>query len=455
MAETDAEAKTVVVGLGTTGLSVARYLRRLGRPFRVVDSRESPPGLKILREEMPRTEIELGPFDEQGLLRAEELIVSPGVSLKTPAIDKARRAGLRITGDVALFAAEAAAREIPLIAVTGSNGKSTVVTLLAEMLREAGRKVGLGGNLETESSLPALNLLEGDSDVFLLELSSFQLETCERLNAEVAVILNMSEDHMDRYDNLNEYRDAKLRIFAGCRQAVVNRDDPLSAPPVDLKVPVRDFGFSRPGAAGVSLLEESGERYLVHGLEKIMPVSELKVVGRHNITNVMAAMALALSVDVDPAAMRRAASQFSGLPHRCQWIARKRQVDFYNDSKATNVGATEAAVEGLGEVIDGHVILIAGGQGKGADFQPLSAVLNRWSKLVILLGEDAMRIAAVLSDDCSVRLVATMEEAVKLALEEARPGDAVLLSPACASFDMFDNFRHRGRVFAEAVERLQ
>lgn len=443
----------VIVGLGETGLSVAKFLASQNQKFKVIDSRTSPPALTTLRQLMPEVEIEVGALNQKTILEASELVVSPGLSLKTPAIAEAMEQGVPVTGDIDIFSKSISK---PIIAVTGSNGKSTVVAILANILQKAGKDFGLGGNLDGANFKPALDLLEEDEkDFYILELSSFQLETTENLSAEVAVILNLSADHMDRYDSLNDYHRAKLKIFNGCRQVVINRDEIYSYPVTQLEVPVWDFGFSRPGINGLGLLEEDDDQYLAYQFEKIVSVNELKVFGQHNISNVLAAASLALAIDIDLETIRAAIKEFNGLPHRCEWVAEVSGVDFYNDSKGTNVGATMAAVEGLGQRIDGHIILIAGGIGKGADFRSLVPVINRWGKEVILIGQDAIEMASNFDKDVSTYFATDMADAVSTALKHASSGDAVLLSPACASFDMFENFQHRGRAFKESVGQLQ
>lgn len=443
----------VIVGLGITGLACARFLHAQGRPFKVVDSRLDPPALTEFSRLFPEAEVELGEFREATFRGAAELIVSPGVGLNTPAIARAREAGVRLTGDIDLFARRA---EKPVIAITGSNGKSTVAALVAAILEEAGHVVGLGGNLDASHGKPALDLLsQGGVEFYVLELSSFQLETTENLKAEVATILNLSEDHMDRYDSLAAYHQAKLRIFNGCRQVVVNQDSPCSAAPEVPGRPLWEFGFEEPGAKTVGIVSDAGEQVIAWNQERILPAKELKIAGRHNLANAMAAVALTLAVKTEVGAIRRGLQRFPGLPHRCQWLRRLRGVDFYNDSKGTNVGATVAAIEGLGQHVQGQVILIAGGQGKGADFQPLGPALGRWGKAVVLIGEDAARIADCLDKGTRVDFANSMKDAVIAASAVAGPGDVVLLSPACASFDMFDNFAHRGREFTRVVEALQ
>ena len=440
-------------GLGGTGLSCVRYFAHLGERFKVVDSREAPPGLATLREMYPDVEYELGEFRQETFLAAKQLVVSPGVSIHIPVIEAAMNAGVPITGDIDIFAKRVTA---PIVAVTGSNGKSTVVAMLTEILKKAGKSFGLGGNLDGENFKPALDLLaEEEKELYVLELSSFQLETTERLGAQVATILNISADHMDRYDVLEDYHRAKQRIFIGCEQVVVNRDDRDSYPPQDCDATVWDFGLGKPGMNGLGLLEEDGDRYLAFQFEKIVSVNELKVFGQHNVANVMAAIALAMAIDIDMHAIKAAVREFAGLPHRCQWVANIGGVDFYNDSKGTNVAATVAAIEGLGEHISGHIVLIAGGISKGADFAPLIPAMNKWGKAVVLIGQDAAEMAGYFDADIQTFFAGDMGEAASLALQQASGGDAVLLSPACASFDMFENFQHRGFAFIESVETLQ
>ena len=453
VAQSATQLASVIVGLGSTGLSCAKYFSAQGRAFKVVDSRLDPPSLAELKRLMPEIECELGEFSLQTFLDASELLVSPGVSLKTPEIVAAQNAGVAVSGDIDIFSKVVTA---PIVAVTGSNGKSTVVALLTEILRKAGKNFGLGGNLDGVNFKPVLDLLTEDSrDLYLLEISSFQLETVENLGAEVAVLLNLSEDHMDRYENLTEYHAAKQRIFNGCKQIVVNRDEHYSYPLNKMNVPVWKYGFSRPGVNGLGVLEEDGDQYLAYQFEKIVSVNELKVFGQHNISNVLAASAIAVALGIDLKQIKAAITEFSGLPHRCQWVRNVSGIEFYNDSKGTNVGATMAAIEGLGQRISGHIVLIAGGVGKGANFKPLVPVINRWGKEVILIGRDAVEMAASFDADVRTYFANDMEDAVAVALDHAEPGDAVLLSPACASFDMFDNFQHRGQVFIQSVKGLQ
>lgn len=437
----------IVVGLGKSGMSLVRFLARQGVPFAVADTRENPPELATLRLQFPQVEVRCGELDVEFLCRAQELYVSPGLALATPALQEAAKRGVKLSGDIELFARHAKA---PIVAITGSNAKSTVTTLVGDMARAAGKRVAVGGNLGT----PALDLLADDIELYVMELSSFQLETTERLNAEVATVLNVSEDHMDRYADMQAYHLAKHRIFRGARQVVVNRGDALSRPLVADQLPCWSFGLNKPDFKAFGLIEEDGEKYLAYQFEKLMPVRELKVRGAHNQANALAALALGHAVGLPFESMLAALRAFTGLAHRCQWVRELRGVAYYDDSKATNVGAALAAIEGLGADIDGKLVLIAGGDGKGADFSGLTAPVARYCRAVVLLGRDAELIAAALGDAVPLVRVKTLDEAVQRCAELAREGDAVLLSPACASLDMFKNFEERGRLFAQAAEGL-
>lgn len=437
----------IVVGLGKSGMSVVRHLARRGLPFAVADTRANPPELATLKAQYPGVEVRCGELDVEFLCRASELLVSPGLAIATPALQAAAARGVKLSGDIDLFAREAKA---PIVAITGSNAKSTVTTLVGEMAAAAGRKVAVGGNLGT----PALDLLDDEVELYVLELSSFQLETTDQLNAEVATCLNVSEDHMDRYSGLPAYHQAKHRIFRGARQVVINRDDRLSRPLIGEDVSVWSFGLGKPDFKGFGLLEEGGEKYLAFQFETLMPVSELKIRGAHNQANALAALALGHAVGLPFDAMLQTLRSFAGLAHRCQWVGERGGVAFYDDSKATNVGAALAAIDGLGADIPGKLVLIAGGDGKGADFSALHAPVARYCRAVVLLGRDADVLAAALDGAAPLLRVRTLEEAVQQAAACATLGDAVLLSPACASLDMFKNFEERGRLFAAAVEAL-
>lgn len=437
----------IVVGLGKSGMSLVRHLARRGLPFAVADTRANPPELATLRRDFLQVEVRCGALDVDFLCRASELLVSPGLALATPALQQAAARGVKLSGDIELFAREAKA---PIVAITGSNAKSTVTTLVGEMAAAAGRKVAVGGNLGT----PALDLLADDVELYVIELSSFQLETTDWLNAEVATCLNVSEDHMDRYADLQAYHLAKHRIFRGARQVVINRDDALSRPLVADQLPCWTFGLGKPDFRGFGLIEEQGEKWLAFQFEPLMPARELKIRGAHNQANALAALALGHAVGLPFAPMLETLRTFAGLPHRCQWVRERREVNYYDDSKATNVGAALAAIEGLGADIRGQLVLIAGGDGKGADFSSLRDPVARHCRAVVLLGRDAGLIAEALGDAVPQVRVASLDEAVQRCAELSEPGDAVLLSPACASLDMFKNFEERGRLFAAAVEAL-
>lgn len=442
------DSMRIVVGLGKTGLSCARFLARKGLPFAVVDSREQPPGLDEFRAEFPGVALELGPLQAETLKQCSELVVSPGMALATPAIAEALASGVRAVGDIELFAREVRA---PVVAVTGSNGKSTVTTLVGNMAQRAGRRVQVGGNLGT----PVLDMLAGgEAELYVLELSSFQLETTHSLKAEVATLLNLSPDHMDRYPSLLAYHQAKSRIFLGARQVVVNRADALSEPLLAQGVQRWSFGLDRPDRRGFGLVAREGGEWLAFEFAPLMPVSEVRIRGRHNIENALAALALGHAVGLPMEAMLAELREFAGLPHRCQWVGELGGVDFWNDSKGTNVGASVAAMAGLGGG-DGHgLVLIAGGDGKGADFSQLGDEIARRARGAVLIGVSADAIEAAIAGRVPVRRAADMAAAVQAARELASPGESVLLSPACASFDMFNSYEHRGDVFAACVRAL-
>ena len=437
----------IVVGLGKSGMSLVRFLAQQGVRFAVADTRVNPPELATLQRDYPQIDVRCGELDVEFLCRATELFISPGLALATPALQAAAARGVKMSGDIDLFARHAKA---PIIAITGSNAKSTVTTLVGDMARAAGKRVAVGGNL----GLPALDLLADDIELYVVELSSFQLETTESLNAEVATCLNVSEDHMDRYADMQAYHQAKHRIFRGARQVVINRDDALSRALVADQLPCWTFGLGKPDFKGFGLIEADGEKYLAFQFEPLLGVRELKIRGAHNHSNALAALALGHAAGLPFAPMLEALKNFTGLAHRCQWVGEVRGASYYDDSKATNVGAALAAIEGLGADITGKLLLIAGGDGKGADFSALRAPVKRFCRAVVLLGRDAERLASSLNDAAPQIRVSSLDEAVQACADRAEPGDAVLLSPACASLDMFKNFEERGRLFAQAVGGL-
>ena len=442
----NAPSKTLVVGLGATGLSVARYLVRRGEQVAIADSRKTPPGLDTLNEELPDIAVFLGPFDDALFHSADRLVVSPGVPVATPQIDAARQRGVPVVGDIELFTQVANA---PVVAITGSNGKSTVTTLLGEMAKASGLKVAVGGNLGT----PALDLLDDDIELYVLELSSFQLETTYSMQAAVATVLNISPDHMDRYASVGAYIEAKARVFRGAGVGVFNADDPLVA----AMSGADDAWFFTLGESqsekmfGVCSLD--GDEYLCRGEQPLLAVNELLIPGSHNRANALAALAMGTALGLDLSSMLDALRRFRGLPHRTEFVAEIDGVTWYNDSKGTNVGAAIAALQGLDRGDASRTVLIAGGDCKGADFAPLAPVLTQCVRSVVLIGRDAPAIAAVVPPGIEQMMAASMDEAVARAAACARPGDRVLLSPGCASFDMFSGFAERGERFMQAVRR--
>ncbi len=441
--------RTVIVGLGKTGLSVARFLGARGVAFAVTDSRAEPPGLARLKQEFPGAPLMLGGFDAQALQHAARIIVSPGVTLREPALAAARARGVEIIGDIELFAQTARA---PVAAITGSNGKSTVTTLLGEMARHAGRDARVGGNLGT----PALDLLEAsEPDLYVLELSSFQLETTYSLNAAAATVLNLTPDHMDRYRDLAEYAAAKQRVYRGAGVLIINRDDPIVAAMAERQRTCVGFTLHEPKEGDFGVRSVRGEPWLAHGAENFLRAGALRIKGNHNIANALAALALGAAVGLPLRAMLEALTQFKGLPHRSEWVAEQDGVAWYNDSKGTNVGATLAALSGLGATLGaGKIVLIVGGDGKNADFSILRAAVQKYARAVVLIGRDAPMLARALRNTVPMISAADMKDAVRKSRAGAQAGDAVLLSPACASFDMFSGYEERGRVFSAAVLEL-
>lgn len=445
-ANDDALGRTLIIGLGKTGLSCARYLAARGIEVAVADDRSEPPGLAALREELPDVAVFLGEYPQHAIQRAQLLVVSPGVSLRHPALTAAAARGQEIIGDIELFAraVRGQATPVPVVAITGANGKSTVTSLLGQMAQAAGRDVRVGGNLGT----PALELLAGDRpELYVLELSSFQLESTCSLNAAAATVLNLTPDHMDRYRSLDEYSAAKQRVFRGDGVMVLNADDASVNAMALPERRVRRFTLATPATGEYGVRQHGGQDWLACGEETLLPVSSLRIPGRHNVANALAALALGAAVNLPMAAMLTTLRAYTGLPHRTQWVAQRDGVTWYNDSKGTNVGATLAALSGM----PGQVVLIAGGEGKDADFSPLRAVAAAKARAIVLIGRDAALMEAALAGAAPIYHAASMEAAVAQARAVAQAGDTVLLSPACASFDMFDNYEHRGQVFTAAV----
>lgn len=439
--------RTVVVGLGVSGLSVARYLHRQGKVFSVADSRLQPPMLQQLKSEMPGVHVDLGEFTPDQFCHVEEVVLSPGVSRGEVAVQRALEAGVSVTGDIELFARAARA---PIAAITGSNGKTTVTTLLAEMAQAAGVNVRAGGNLGT----PALDLLDDAVELYVLEVSSFQLESTQSLNAAAATVLNISPDHMDRYANLGLYHQAKQRVYYGAGAVITNRDDMLTVPPIAETTKRLSFGLGQPDLKDYGLLTQEGVTFIAKGLEPLMPASEVALAGRHNLSNALAALAMGDALNLPLQPMLECLRRFEGLPHRCQTVGNKSGVVYINDSKATNVGATVAALEGLVAKRGNSIVLIAGGDGKGADFASLRPVLLKCLKALVVVGRDGSKLAELVQDQMPTDTADSMAAAVEAASRMAQSGDMVLLSPACASFDMFKNYEDRGNQFVKAVEQL-
>jgi len=442
----------VIMGLGLTGQSVAAYLEKQDIPWLAMDSRLNPPNLAEFKQAYPHRLTILGEWDQAYLNQAARIVLSPGISLQTPIIAKQRQRGTPIIGDIELFAQGAHASNTPVIAITGTNAKSTVTTLVGEIAKYLGEKVQIGGNL----GVPALNLLqENETNLFVLELSSFQLETTETLCPHVASILNITPDHMDRYASLHAYQQAKQRIYHQCRVAICNRDDNLTDHQSGLIENKLYFTLNQPNAREFGLLYHQNEYYLTYEDQLLIAVNELPLLGKHHYANALAALAIGYGFGWSIQAMLPVLRSFKGLPHRCQFVREYVGVKWYNDSKGTNVGASCAAIEGLGSTLTGKLVLIAGGVGKQADFRPLMHFAKQYVRHLVLIGEAAEEMAALCqAESLSFSLANTMEKAVHQAKHAAIAGDSVLLSPACASFDMFQNFEHRGRVFMEIVENL-
>jgi len=438
----------LVLGLGDTGLSVVRALARRGARLRAADTRASPPALGEVRAHHPDVEVALGPFGEPLLAGMDAVVASPGLALREPVLRAAAARGLEVVGDVEVFGREVAGSTARVIGITGTNGKSTVTALAGAMGTSAGLRTVVCGNI----GLPVLDALDSPegraAELFVVELSSYQLETTSSLALEAAAMLNLTQDHLDRYDSMDAYAAAKERIFLNARSRVLNRDDAWSLGMAGGDT--RTFGLGQP-ANDREWGFDGGQRTLMHGRQPIVAVDELGIQGLHNAANALAAHALLTAAGAPGAPLARALREFKGLRHRVELVAQAREVRFFDDSKGTNVGATVAALEGFRE----PVVLIAGGDGKGQDFSPLAPAVRARARAVVLIGRDAPAIErALAATGIPLKRAATMEEAVDASFALARPGDAVVLSPACASFDMFRNYGHRGDVFAAAAKAL-
>lgn len=438
----------VVAGLGISGVSAVNFLHENGYRVAVTDSRQLPPG----HDQIPATvQTSFGKLDQDLLLQAEEIVISPGLDIKLPEIQAAIAKGIPVVSEIQILRR---ATDKPIVAITGSNAKSTVTTLIGLMAQDAGVKVAVGGNL----GRPALDLTRDDPDVYILELSSFQLETTSNLNAEVAVVLNMSEDHLDRHGDMAGYHAAKHRIFQGVKKVVFNRDDSLTRPLVPDVTPMQSFGLNAPDLKQYGILrEDNGTIWLARGRERLLKSSEMYIQGTHNVANALACLALGEAIGLPIDKMLETLKTFKGLEHRCEFVKEVAGVRYYNDSKGTNIGATLAALDGLGAAIEaqgGKVAIIIGGQGKGQDFTALRQSLEKYAKLAVLIGEDRPVIEKAIQGTTELLHAETLQEAVALCQQHTQAQDVVLLSPACASFDMFTGYPQRGHRFVEYVNAL-
>ncbi|MBL7480527.1 UDP-N-acetylmuramoyl-L-alanine--D-glutamate ligase [Legionella bononiensis] len=441
----------LVAGLGKTGLSIARYLHRKNKSFIVFDTRKEAPGLAEFKAEFPHIPVYLQSLPDQQLSQLTDIITSPGLSLDTPFIKQAIQSGVAVYGDI-----ECLAKEIntPVIAITGTNGKSTVTTLVGDMAKAAGFRVAVAGNIGT----PVLDMLDDEHqyDLWVLELSSFQLDLTYSLSPVAATILNVTPDHLDRHHTMEAYIQAKQRIYHRAQAAIVNRQDGVTIPNETSNPGIRlvTFGSDVPTQGNWGLISKDETIYLAKGSECLLSVDSLLIKGVHNWLNALAACALAEAAGVPEHHILHVLKTFAGLPHRCQWVRSLDGVEWINDSKGTNVGATISAINGIGGAMQGKIVLIAGGQGKGADFSDLTKPIADFVRSIVLIGEDADKMEAALAHVVPVVRASSLDNAVVLAKTCAKPGDVVLLSPACASLDMFRDFNHRGDVFASSVNGL-
>lgn len=445
---------TVVLGLGVSGRAICRHLARNHVPFMVVDTRDEPPGLDAFYAAHPGVAVHCGPLTTVDFSQAHEVVISPGIDPHSPGLEALAKCYNSATGEpvmvgeIALFRRATSA---PVAAITGSNAKSTVTTLLGNMAIASGLSTAVGGNLGT----PALDLLADcpNADLYVLELSSFQLETTPYLGAAAAAFLNLCEDHLDRHGDIEGYQQAKQHIFHGAQYAIVNADDPLTWPTVNVPDVVR-FGVM-PSERDWGLMTEAGQTYLAYGRVPWLNVAELTLAGQHNYVNALAALAMGNALGLAKEPMCNALRDFKGLPHRSEVVTKINGVTWVNDSKGTNVGATLAAIKGIGSTLQGRLILLAGGVGKGADFTPLAGPLSECAKAALLFGADAPRIRDALTGRLPVHQVKDLSQAMEAAWEIAKPGDCVLLSPACASFDQFANYQVRGEAFRDWIMSKQ
>ncbi|WP_139853380.1 UDP-N-acetylmuramoyl-L-alanine--D-glutamate ligase [Acinetobacter pullicarnis] len=438
----------VVAGLGISGVAAVNFLYEQGYRVAVTDSRELPPGHDQIPAEVASY---FGELNQELLLQADEIVISPGLDPRLPEIQAAVAQGIPVVSEIQILRR---ATDAPIVAITGSNAKSTVTTLLGLMAVNAGKNVAMGGNL----GRPALDLLKDQAELYILELSSFQLETTSNLNAEVAVILNMSEDHLDRHGDMFGYHTAKHRIFQGVKQVVYNRDDSLTRPLVPDQTPMQSFGLNAPDLNQYGILrDDQNNMWLARGRERLINSRDLYIQGTHNLANALACLALGEAIGLPLDAMLASLKTFKGLEHRCEFVQEIDQVRYYNDSKGTNIGASLAAIEGLGQAIEMHqgkLVMILGGQAKGQDFKALREAITQYVKTVVLIGEDAELIRNAIEGCAELLFAESLQQAVSICQQQAQRNDVVLLSPACASFDMFKGYEQRGHQFVALVNAL-
>lgn len=438
------ERATIVIGLGETGLSVAEYLSKNQIPFTVLDTRANPPQLAAFKQRFPNTEIYLGELEESKFSQASQVIVSPGVDINHHALRKAvKDHDCECIGDIELFARSSTK---PVVAVTGSNGKSTVTSLIAELAKCANVRAYAGGNLGP----PALELLKHeDAELFVLELSSFQLESTQSLQPQVSVVLNISPDHLDRHGNVERYAQIKERIYSHANNSVINRED-VYVSNMETCGKVISFGLDKPMDGQFGVISEDGSAFLAFGEKRLLPVKELALKGESGILNSLAGLALGHALNLPMQKMLEVLKSFVGLPHRLVLVAEHKGVTWFNDSKGTNLGATISSLRSL----NNNIILIAGGIFKGGDLALLKHAVTKHTKQVILLGKDAELLQQGLTSSVPIEHASSMRDAVKIARKIATTGDQVLLSPACASFDMYQNYMERGCDFENCVKEF-
>lgn len=438
----------VVAGLGISGVAAVNFLYDKGYRVAVTDSRANPPGHDQIPAEVQTS---FGKFDQELLLSAEEIVISPGLDPKLPEIQAAIAKGIPVVSEIQILRRST---DKPIVAITGSNAKSTVTTLIGLMAADAGKKVAVGGNL----GRPALDLTKDNPELYILELSSFQLETTSNLNAEVAVVLNMSEDHLDRHGDMMGYHTAKHRIFQGVKKVVYNRDDSLTRPLVPDVTPMQSFGLNAPDINQYGVLRDTdGTIWLARGRERLLKSSDMYIQGTHNVANALACLALGEAIGLPIDSMLETLKTFKGLEHRCEFVKEVNGVRYYNDSKGTNIGATLAALDGLGAAIEaqgGKVAIILGGESKGQDFTALRNSLSKYAKVAVLIGVDRPIIEVAIEGTTTLMHAESLQEAVEICQSNTQPHDVVLLSPACASFDMFSGYPERGRQFVAYVNAL-